>query len=435
MAEQQITFAPHGHILTNTAVWSPDARRIVYDTRSDADGSTFDGTLIQTVDVDTGHIQTLYESRHGACCGVATFHPSADRVVFIRGPEHPDAGWTYGIDRRQGVVVDAARPGVAVELDARDLTPPFTPGALRGGSHVHVFSPDGSRVSFTYDDHILARIAEAGVDADAGRRNIGVSVVGMPVTVPGRHPRNHSGSAFSVLVTRTTIHPTPGSDTYGRAYEEGWVGNAGYVGADGQRVRHAVAFLGDLVALDGTGHAEVFIADLPEALTTPGTGPLAGTAERLPYPPAGVSVRRLTRTSTRKFPGVRGVRHWVRSSPDGSRLAFLMADEAGISQLWTVSPTGGEAVQRTFNPQPVASAFTWSPDGRFIAHVMDGDVCVTRMADGRTQRLTNPAASTADAPLPLACVFSPDGKRIAYLRRVRHADGRRYNQVFVVSID
>ena len=31
----------------------------------------------------------------------------------------------------------------------------YTPGALRGGSHVHVFSPNGERVSFTYNDHVM----------------------------------------------------------------------------------------------------------------------------------------------------------------------------------------------------------------------------------------------------------------------------------------
>jgi hypothetical protein len=37
----------------------------------------------------------------------------------------------------------------ARNLDARDLLPPFTPGALRGGTHVHQFSPDGMIVSST----------------------------------------------------------------------------------------------------------------------------------------------------------------------------------------------------------------------------------------------------------------------------------------------
>src|SRR5438045_3042383 len=94
--ERQITHAPHGHILTNVNVWSPDCRRIVYDVRSDADGSSFDGTRIESVDVETGAIHVLYESTRGACCGVATWHPFEDRVVFILGPEDPTPDWSYG---------------------------------------------------------------------------------------------------------------------------------------------------------------------------------------------------------------------------------------------------------------------------------------------------------------------------------------------------
>ncbi|PBD34340.1 hypothetical protein CK247_30830, partial [Klebsiella pneumoniae] len=37
----------------------------------------------------------------------------------------------------------------------RRWIPPYTPGALRGGSHVHVYSPNGQFVSFTYNDHVL----------------------------------------------------------------------------------------------------------------------------------------------------------------------------------------------------------------------------------------------------------------------------------------
>lgn len=56
-------------------------------------------------------------------------------------------------------------------LDAMDITVPYTPGALRGGSHVHVFSPNGERVSFTYNDHVL-RERDPALDL----RNVGVAV-------------------------------------------------------------------------------------------------------------------------------------------------------------------------------------------------------------------------------------------------------------------
>ncbi len=68
----------------------------------------------------------------------------AETVVFILGPERPTDDWQYAPYHRQGVLVDTKQPGVARRLDARNILPPFTPGALRGGSHVHVFDPSGS---------------------------------------------------------------------------------------------------------------------------------------------------------------------------------------------------------------------------------------------------------------------------------------------------
>src|SRR4051812_10355912 len=68
--QRQITRATHGHILTNTGVWSPDGEWIVYDIRSDAAGDRFDGTRIEMVHVRTGEVRVLYESTNGAHCGV-----------------------------------------------------------------------------------------------------------------------------------------------------------------------------------------------------------------------------------------------------------------------------------------------------------------------------------------------------------------------------
>jgi hypothetical protein len=364
---------------------------------------------------------------------VATWHPREAKVVFIVGPEFPSAEWDYGPARRQGVVVDAHRPGVAVNLDARDLMPPFTPGALRGGSHVHVFSPDGARVSFTYEDHVLSQFPDGDTAHDGNQRNVGVSVIGKPVTVPKTHVRNHDGSAFSVVVTRTTAHPRPGSDDISRAFEDGWVGTGGYLRADGTRQRYALAFQGQVVTARGETISEVFIVDLPGDLTAPGDGPLEGTATRRPAPPQGTTQRRLTFTPARRYPGIRGPRHWLRSSPDGSRIGFLMGDDDGVVQFWTVSPNGGDPVRVTRNPHPVASAFTWHPDGRRVAFVADGRVCVSDLTTGVTTPLTS-SCDRATAPRAEACVFSPDGSRIAFIRRMP-TEGGMSNQIWVVTLD
>lgn len=430
MQERQVTREPRGHILTNSNVWSPDGEWIVYDTRSDPEGAVFDGETIEAVRVRTGEVRTLYRARDGARCGAASYHPREAKVAFILGPERPTPDWSYGPWHRQGAIAALDGPGTAANLDARDLAPPFTPGALRGGTHLHIWNAAGDRIAFTYEDHVLATL-EPGPDRDSNARNLGVAVPGRPVWVPHGHPRNRDGECFSVVVTRTVASPRPGSDEILRACEEAWIGANGYLRPDGSRQRHALAFQGRVVTEAGTPIDEVFVVDLPENLTVEGDGPLAGTPTRAPYPPRGVAWRRITRTAGRRHPGIGGPRHWLRSAPDGARIAFLMKDDGGIVQLWTVSPNGSPPAQLTRNPQPIASAFTWSPDGRRIAHVLDGSVCATDVSTGATDRLM-PRAAGDGAPRPEACVFSPDGRRIACVKRASAAGGT-FNQVFVIE--
>ncbi len=428
---RQITHGPRNHVLTNIGVWSPDGRWIVYDTRSDPAGSIFDGSTIEQVNVETGAVRVLYRSQRGAHCGVATCNPMDDRVIFILGPQNPTPDWQYCAFHRDGMVVSATSPGIPIHMDARDIVPPFTPGALRGGSHVHVFSPDGAWISFTYEDHLLAQFPDASTGNDVNQRNIGVAIGGRPVHVRSNHPRNHDGEFFSVLVTRTTATPRPGSDDISRACEEGWVGTDGYLKADGTRQRRAIAFQGLVTTADGQSIAEVFIVDLPDDLKQPGDGPLAGTDTRAPFPPKGCVQRRLTFSDDRKFPGLQGPRHWLRSSPDGSQIAMLMKDDAGIVQLWAVSPLGGPAHQLTRNPWPIASAFSWSADGRSIAHAMDNSIFITDADTGISTRLT-PRYPDDRAPRPEACVFSPDGRQIAFVRNIP-LGAKSFNQIFIVS--
>jgi len=428
--ERQITFAAHGHLLTNANVWSPDGKWLVYDVRS-GDGSVFDGNRIEIVNVESGEIKTVYESKNGAFCGVPTFHPHKNRVVFILGPENPTDDWQYGPAHRQGVWVDIEQPQIAHNFDARDLTSPLTAGALRGGSHVHIWSADGEWVSFTYNDALLEQFKEQTAEQDIDLRNIGVSVPS-PVTVSKDHPRNHDGDHFSVLVTRTTANPKPASDEISRALEEGWVGDNGYLRADGTRQKRAVAFLGEVRISERQSFWEVFIADLPDDLKRAGNEPLEGTLTKRPAPPLGVVQRRLTRTENDKFVGVQVPRHWLKSSPDGSQIAFMRLDANKNAQIWTVSPLGGEPRQITHDSWGVASAFSWSRDGQFLSYIADNSVFIVEAKTGESTRLTT-TSSDEMAPLSFSCVFSPDGKRIAYMRPVLGENGKRWNQIFVVS--
>jgi hypothetical protein len=417
--EKQITAGAGGRILSNARVWSPDSNWIVYDTRSDPAGSVFDGNNIEAVNVHTGEIKWLFQSKNGAHCGIATFDPRALKIVFVVGPEHPTPDWQYGFSHRHAVTLDFNHPGVAANLDARDLTPPFQSGALRGGTHLFVWDAAGEWLSFTYNDALH----------NSDLRDVGVAVPDEPIRVSRDNPRNLDGNYSCFIVTRTLLQPRPGSDEINRASEEAWIGTNGYVRPNGTRQKRAIAFQGQVVAANGRSVEEVFVADLPDELTADLIHASTNIESR-PAPPAGISQRRLTFTADKKFPGLQGPRHWLQSSPDGSRIAFLMKDAAGIVQLWTISPNGGAPAQLTHNPWPVASAFTWSPDGRELTYVMDNSIFVTDTATGRSRRVTERTADEI-APRPEACVFSPDGNKIAFVRR-KKSDGVEANQICVV---
>ena len=102
-------------------------------------------------------------------------------------------------------------------------------------------------------------------------------------------------------------------------------------------------------------------------------------------------------------------------------------------QLFTVPPTAGGPTQLTTSPWGIASSFSWSPDGRWITCVADGSVCLVDATAGHLVRLTPPVQGDS-APRPEACVFSPDGTQIAYVRRMPAGDGTLHNQLFTVDV-
>ncbi len=422
--EIAVTDGKENVLLTNTGCWSPDGNWLVYDTRSTADGGVFDGDRIERVHVPTGKVELLYRSQNGAKCGVVTHHPTKPLVAFILGPEPLDDGFTYGPARRRGVVVDTTKPGIALDLDARDLVAPFTPGALRGGSHVHVWSPQGDWISYTYEDHVLDLLDQARqIGHQPNRRTIGISAPGR-VIPRHAHPRNHEGSYFSALVVPMSARKEPNPGELIKVCEEGWIGTDGYLKSDGTRQKRALAFQGTVIGESGKPVVEIFVADLPDDLTVAAQAPLEGTATTMPGVPHGVQIRRLTQTENRPFPGIQGPRHWVRSSPDGSHIAYLAKDDKGITQIYLVSPNGGSPKPLTHNDSPICSCFTWSPDGRSIAHTTEQGLCLTSVPAGRCTVLLK---QEKDRPIrPEAVVFSPDGRSIAFMRNI-HGKNRIFS--------
>lgn len=417
----QLTTAQHGHILTNIGCWSRDSEWLVYDTRSDAAGSQFDGRWIERVHVQTGRVERLFESQNGAHCGVVTCCPTSDRIVFILGPEAPTLDWQYAPYHRRGVILDLAEAELRqlINLDAACYAAPLVAGALRGGSHVHTWDPLGQRVAFTYEDHLLASLdREQSPHAERNQRNIGISAPCRVVQVNQTHARNHSGSHFTVLATQTTDQPKPGSDEIDRAYEDAWLGR------DGRRL----AFLGDVVGKNGARFTELYLLVLPEDLTQASDqGPLEGTLSTRPRPPRGCIQRRLTFTADRVQPGIIGPRHWPRSTPDGELIFCLMSDNQRQPQLFGISTSDGRMHQVTRAAGGVSSAFSVSRDGAWIAYIAEGCVMLSSVDGREVRRLTEPCLPES-VPRPEACVFSPDGSRVAFVRKVGE-----WNQICVCS--
>lgn len=417
MSERQITHRLQNHQLTNAQVWTADSQCLVYDLRPSA--VSFTSKSVEKVNIETGIVSEIYRADRGAHVGVITAHPQDnERFVCIHGPENPDPTWHYDLHHRRGVVL---QQGKATTLDAFDITPPYRLGALRGGSHVHMYSYEGNRLSFTYNDHVMH---ERSLLED--QRNVGIALPDRGVVINPDHAREYNGSHFCVLVTETTVDPVPGSDQILRAFEEGWVGHHGYRKTNGEWQRWALAFIGETLAADGSKLPEVFVVDLPEefaAYTIDGCWPITGTHDRMPAPPAGIRQRRIT------FSSGKGValqpRHWLRSSPNGERIAFLMADENEVVQLWNISPNGGQPTQLTTCATSIQSAFTWHPTGKGISFICDNSVMIYDLEQASLHRLT---LQTEQAPCAEAVVWSPDGKKIAFMR-----DIEGYRQLFVTE--
>lgn len=428
--EIQLTDDETGHCLHHLQVFSPDDQWIVYDTRNH-DAAIASTGSIRMVNVETREIRTLYDapgqSAYGPGVGAATFSPQEDKVLFIHGIRDCSKEKPYGFARRTGVAVDIKDPYMPIFMDARNIVPPFTAGALRGGTHAHSWSSDAQRICFTYNDYIMEQLSKTD-PAVRDLRTVGVMTTAHGVKVPETgSPENHSGEMFSVVVAKVTEHPAWGSDETDRAFDECWIGKAGYRKPDGSWQRWALAFQGHVRDASGTTKTELFVADLPEDLTVRGRdGALEGTPLTRPGIPQGVVQRRITRIPG----GIKGPRHWLRATGDGRLIAFLSEDAGGIVQVFGISPNGGEIRQLTFSPWPVQGQFNFSPDDRCLAYIAGDSVFITDMQTGKAQRLRSAFAGSEPTG---GIVWSNKGEMLAYNRYVESAGGA-FLQIFVIKL-
>jgi WD40 repeat protein len=432
--EKQITHDPgYNHDLDNNDNFSPDGKWLVYDTRTD-DGGIAESARIERVNIETGKKQVLFDIKNNAIwgpgAGAVSYSPKENAVVFIHGLANSSKENPYQQWRRTGVIIHDSRPNVPIYMDARDITFPYTPGALRGGTHRHEWSGDGQWIGYTYNDAILKAL-EDSTGEKHNLRTIGVSKKIKPVKVDS-NPENVSGEWFSALVVRVVPSPVPGTNEISHAAGDSWVGVDGYKRANGAR-QIARAFLGTVKDKNGKDAPEVFIVDIPEDITQPGLqGPLEGTATDFPMPPMGTVQRRLTFTADNAHPGCAGI---VRSSPDGSQLAYLAKDNQGISQIFVISPDGGTPEQITECASDIAGNLRWHPDGKQIAFVWQGSIVLCKIGEEpfteRLETLTKPSD-----PAPSNLVWSPDGKVLAFNRLVKdEKTGKAAQQVFILESD
>ncbi len=435
MQEVQVTNGAYGHMLNSGQVFSADGNWVVYDTRNDQTHISRT-CCIEKVNIHTGEVVKLYsapnQSAHGPGVGAASWHPHANKIIFIHGLLNCDELRPYGFTRRFGAVLDADGAASVHAADARSIGEPLVPGALRGGTHAHSWSGDGNWISFTYNDYILEQLEADSVPGVKDLRTIGVMSPATSVRVEGESAENFSGQYFSVVAATVTEDPRPGSDEIDKAFDECWIGMDGYVKKDGTRQKRAIAFQGNVKTADGSTLTEMFVADIPDDVTIPGKDPLQGSTGSRPAVPAGLVQRRVTFTADRKYPGLQGPRSWLRSSPDGAAIYCLMKDDAGLVQIHEVSVNTGAIRQVTQLPASVQTQFNMSPDGRSIALIAGNSIWIADVKSGSSRRIT-PATGDEDAPV-LVVLWNKAGDTLVYNRYVGTGDAR-YLQIFKLKLN
>src|SRR5690606_35294003 len=112
---------------------------------------------------------------------------------------------------------------------------------------------------------------------------------------------------------------------------------------------------------------------------------LRGTKTTRPKIPNRITHRRITYTTN----GVSNTpRHWLRTTPDGSKISFLAKDENQIIQLFEVSPNNinDSPTQLTHLTFSIRGPFNFSPNGGEVAYMADNSVFITSLITGESVR-------------------------------------------------
>jgi WD40 repeat protein len=429
LIERQLTTLPKGHCLHNTQVFSDDDTLIVYDTRNDDSQIQTTGS-VEMLNVRTGEeilvYQVPYQSKYGPGAGAASFSPTRKSIMFLRGLLNCNQQQPYGFNRRSGVKINIDQLNVAVNLDARNIAEPLTPGALRGGTHAHQWSGDSNWISYTYNDYLLDELSKQQPDQKFNRA-VGIMIPDYTVEVTNTDGfENFSGSMFAFLISQIKTDARPNTDEIFAAVDECWIGTNGYQTANGTWQRKAIAFQGCLYDASGKEKREVYVVDLPEQFSHEELRQTVGSLTSPPLVPTSVHQRRLTYTPH----GICGPRHWLRSSADGRLIAFLSYDDNHTVQIFGVSPQGGQPYQISKLTADVSGPFNISPEGKYIACLSDNNVWLINIRSGDAEQAT--FHHQIDRAVG-SVIWNNKGDQLAYNRYVKHTDGNAYLQIFLLE--
>jgi hypothetical protein len=216
-----------------------------------------------------------------------------------------------------------------------------------------------------------------------------------------------------------------------RAWGDSWVGAKGLMRA----------FIGKVRAADGVSYEEsLFVVEVPADVDI--TTADSGSVTRFPSPPGGIRVRRLTHTYAE------GV---VRGTVKGDRIAYYGLDEAGRKQVFIIPSDGSDShedpakrpVQATRFKNGAGPGLRWHPSGNSVACPSNNGVAVTCVKPGPDFGKTVFLTPQGDGPERINLVWSPDGKVLAFNKRVPTTDesgkraytydGQDFFQIFLVD--
>ncbi|MSV27486.1 MAG: hypothetical protein EXQ52_01895 [Bryobacterales bacterium] len=187
--------------------------------------------------------------------------------------------------------------------------------------------------------------------------------------------------------------------------------------------------------------SSLFVVDVPANVDI--TTSDSGSRTRYMAPPKGTRIRRLTNTPAAGI---------VRGSLDGTRIGYFATPPGGIRQVFIINSQGSDQhtspemrpVQATQLERPASGGLRWHPSGNSIAVISDNgvvSVCVKPgPLFGKTHWL---AARGPQVPAADALVWSRDGSRLAFNRRVptydakgnlvKDAGGNDFRQIFLAD--